>query len=481
MISTRIYSLMSSMERKNLNRFLRFIESPYFNVNQSITDLSVYLAQSIKSGDLNTLLPKEEIWKQILLKKEDYNDLKFRKLCNDLLERFEKFLITEQLEKSNLLQANLLLNAIKDHKMVSLVEKQRKKSSRNFSRSLEQQSSDYFLNKYFFARNLQDLVTNYERKKSQKGKTSFTRDIYDELTTNLDAFYTIEKLRFATDVLTWRKLYKVDVDVDISQIQDLLSKEKLESTPAIQIYHLLYQLVSNQAGDKEYLKLKDLIKAEIGNFRIVEQREITDALLTYIIKHVNKGDKNILHELLDLYDWAIEEEVILENGHLSPTTFRNYVVAGLRISEFEKIESFIESKSELLKPSQKENAVNFCRARVSFHNKDFSNVLVHLNKVNYDDIWYNINSRYYLLASYYELDEYEALTLSINSFLVFLRREKSIEGARKEKQISFVKYLKKLLYIRHSKIQLKKLREVIEDNSAVFNKSWLLEKIDELI
>ena len=169
---------MSSMERKNLNRFLRFIESPYFNVNQSITDLSVYLAQSIKSGDLNTLLPKEEIWKQILLKKEDYNDLKFRKLCNDLLERFEKFLITEQLEKSNLLQANLLLNAIKDHKMVSLVEKQRKKSSRNFSRSLEQQSSDYFLNKYFFARNLQDLVTNYERKKSQKGKTSFTRDIY---------------------------------------------------------------------------------------------------------------------------------------------------------------------------------------------------------------------------------------------------------------------------------------------------------------
>ena len=243
----------------------------------------------------------------------------------------------------------------------------------------------------------------------------------------------------------------------------------------------MHQLLANQAGDKEYFELKKIVEDEIQNFKVIEQKEIVDALLSYVIKNVNTGEKKALKELLDLYDWAIEEEVILEKGFLSPTTFRNYVVVGLRLSEFDVIESFISNKSKLLKDTQRDNAVNFCLARVAFHKKEYSNVLLCLNKVNYEDIWYNINSRNYLLASYYELNEFEPLVLSINSFLVFLRREKSIEGARKEKQISFVKYLKKLLYIRHSKIQLKKLREVIEDNSAVFNKSWLLEKIDELI
>ncbi len=479
MISTRIYSILLTLERKDLNRFLKFIKSPYFNVNQSITDLVSYLVEIIKTGGEGRILSKEEIWHQILERSEKYNDLKFRKLCNDTLERCENFLVNEQLEKSKLLKANLLLVAIKEKDLKSLIEKQTKKSNRYLSRTLEQ-SSDYFLNRYFYNRNLQSLVSNDERKKA-KISQSVTFEIYDELSTNLDAFYIIEKLRFATDVLTWRKLYNIDFKIDISKIQELVASEKFDSVPAVKIYHLMYQLLSNQAGEKVYVELKKLVEEEIQNFGIVEQKEIADALLSYVIKNVNTGKKKALKEILALYDWAIEEEVILEKGFLSPTTFRNYVVAGLRLSEFEIIESFIKNKSKLLKESLRDNAVNFCLARVAFHKKDYSSVLLYLNKVNYEDIWYNVNSRNYLLASYYELDEFEPLVLSINSFLVFLRREKSIEADRKVKLISFASYLKKLLGVRHSKHQLRKLREEIEKNNAVFNKSWLLEKIDELL
>ena len=192
---------MSSLERKDLNRFLKFIQSPYFNVNQNVTILTTYIAETIKSGGTEAMvLSKEGIWSQILNKKDVYNDLKFRKLCNDIIERFEKFLVSEQLENSELLQANLLLDAIKERDLKSLVEKQTKKSSRYLSRSIEH-SSDYFLNKYYFNRNLQSLISNDDRQRN-KTKDTITANVYDELSTNLDVFYAIEKLRFAIDVLT---------------------------------------------------------------------------------------------------------------------------------------------------------------------------------------------------------------------------------------------------------------------------------------
>ncbi len=479
MISTRIYSILYSLERKDLNRFLKFIKSPYFNVNQNITELVIYLSDIIKSGNQEKILSKDQIWKQIINKDDAYNDLKFRKLCNDTLERCENFLVIEQLEKSKLLKANLLLEAIKEKDLKSLIEKHTKKSDKSLSRAIDQ-SSDFYLNKYFFNRNLQFLINDDVRDKA-KHSDSVTNEIYSALSINLDVFYIIEKLRFANDVLTRSKLYNLDVDTDISKIQKLVSEEKFKTTPAIRIYHLIYLLISNQVDDDEYFELKSLVKSEIGNFKKIEQKEIADALLSYAIKKINKGSQEALQELLELYDWAIEEEIVFEKGYLSPTTFSNYVVVGLRLSEFDKIESFIKYKSSLLKPSQKENVVNFCLTRVAFHKKEYSDVLVYLNKVNYEDVWYHISSRYYLLASYYELDEFDALTLAINSFLVFLRREKSIEGARKARQISFVKNLKKLLSVRHSKFQLKKLRESIEQETGILNKSWLLDKIDELL
>lgn len=471
----RIYQVLKNQERKKLNRFLKFIHSPYFNINQQITSLAEYLVEAIKTQ--SAVGDKEAIW-VIVTGEQAFDDLKFRKICNDVLERFERFLINEKLDEEKLLQTNLLLQSIKQNKFEALFEKQTKKSNRLINREIDR-SAEFYLRVYFNRKIIQSLSTNYEKKSDITN--TLTKLTYQDLSLNLDSFYVIEKLRHATDILTWRKLYKTDIQMDLGFSLEMIEKYNLREVPAVRIYLLMYQLMVGSGTSIEYLELKELSQTIIGDFPKEESREVIDVLLSFVIRDVNQGKIEAIREVLELYDWGIKSELILENGFLSPTTFRNYVVGGLRLGEFEKVNKFITAKAQLLKDEHRENAVNFCLCRVAFHKKKFEDVLTYLNKVNYDDIWYNVNSRYYLLASYYELDESDALESAIESFLAFLRREKSIDVKRKAKQVSFAKYLKKLVNNKYNKALVKQLKTTITDDDQVFNKSWLLEKIEELL
>ncbi len=474
MESTRIYKVLKLLSIPQLNRFLKFIKSPYHNVNVSIERLAVYIIEYLK--DNKKLEDKEIIWRGLAAKKE-FSDLRFRKLCNDLLERLEKFLILENLERNQIQQSNLLLDSIRKNRYEILAEKHISKSSKEISREIDQ-SSDYYLQRYFYEKTIQNLKSNYEKKVDlKKGKLRS----YDQLSKNLDAFYVIEKLRLATDLQTWKKMYKSDESIDLGVSLNILDQYQFDNIPSVEIYRSMYNLYKDESDTESYFKLKEKAQHNINSFPKDEQREIFDVLVSYCIKWVNKGDMDFHKETLLIYDWGIDQEITLNKGKLSPTSFRNYVVIGLRVGEFDKVEEFIKTNSLLLNDEHKENAVNFNLARVSFYRKNFNEVLEYLNQVNYEDIWYNVNSRTLLLATYYELHEWDTLDSNIDTFSTFLRRERSLGDAKRKSYKSFVNYLKKLQNSSYKRSKLLDLQQKIIADKNVTTKQWLLEKIEESI
>jgi len=119
-------------------------------------------------------------------------------------------------------------------------------------------------------------------------------------------------------------------------------------------------------------------------------------------------------------------------------------------------------------------------SRVYFYKKKFNEVITHLNMVNYDDIWYNVNSKILLLAVYYELEETFVLESTLEAYLLFLRRDKLLENAKKENYLNFAIILKKINKT-NSLSKLLALKEDTINKKIVSNKPWLLEKIEELI
>lgn len=471
--NTRIFKLLSELDAIELNRFSKFIHSPYFNKNEHVTALFDILYNDIKTA--NAVLPKEKLWGEIGLELP-YKDIKFRKLCNDLVERYERFLTVEQMESDELLKSNLLIHAVKRTANKNLIDKHIGKTGNIFERTPDQ-SADFFLQKYLYDKTLQNLKTNYEKKEDIK--KYINKEAYENLSSQLDAFYVIEKLRHAIDIITWSKQYKTEIEINLDETIKLIQREELDHVTAVKVYWLIYQIMTIESSKPLYYQLKALAKREIYQFPENEQAEIFDALFSYCIKWGNKGDMEFTREYLDIHEWGIIEEFILKNGVLSPTSFRNYILAGLRVGEIDRVESYIKSNLHLLEEPRRENALNFNLARVYWYKKDFDNVLSYLNKVNYDDIWYNINSKNYLLASYYELDEIDALYSNIDSFVAFLRREKSLDASRKKRHLNFTNFLKRLLNKSEDKAQLLKLKAQVESEKEIVNKTWLLEKISE--
>ena len=476
MINTRIYKVLTSLDKPMLNRFSKFIHSPYHNVNEKISGLVDLLIEAIKSE--KELPDKKDIWKRLKIK-GGYEDVKFRKLCNDSLEKFEIFLVNEKFNENELLKSNLLLESIRIENLDILLEKNVSRLNRSINRQIDQ-SSEFYLQRYFFEKTLQSLKDKLNNKKITKLLPGDKK--HESLSIYLDIFYVVEKLRFAADAITRSKLYKTESDINLDQTIAIIKKHNLESFPSVKIYLYMYKIHTEENDYQSYDILKDYTFENVEQFPKEERREILDALFSFCIKQINQGNEKFLTELLELYDWGIDSEIILINNILSHTSFNNYIVSGLRAGKFDRVESFIINQSHYLEPSRRDNAVNFNLARVSIYKKEYEKVIEYLNQVNYDDIWYNLNSKIYLLLAYYELGEDMVLESLIDSFQTFLRRQKSLQDLKIQMFSNFVKYLKKIYRSKNSnKLSIENLKVQLIAEDKIINKSWLLEKIDELL
>ena len=179
---------------------------------------------------------------------------------------------------------------------------------------------------------------------------------------------------------------------------------------------------------------------------------------------------------------GVKSEVLLVNGALSPWTFRNIVFAGLRLGDFNWVQSFINDYQYQIEERYRENAVTFNLANLYFYKKDYDKVLKLLRTVEYEDPSYNLNSKTILIATYYETNELDPLASLLSSFETYLRRKKEIPPDRRLHYMQLIRFMKSFIRIAPSDTEvLQKLRKRIADTEGVVNKEWLLEKIDELL
>ena len=104
-----------------------------------------------------------------------------------------------------------------------------------------------------------------------------------------------------------------------------------------------------------------------------------------------------------------------------------------------------------------------------------------LNSVEYTDLTYNLNAKVLLIATYYELDEIDALESSLSSFKTYIYRKDIVSEDRRKLYNNYVSFLQKIIQNQGNQSKLIKLRQDVEQVKNIASKPWLLEKINELI
>jgi len=130
---------------------------------------------------------------------------------------------------------------------------------------------------------------------------------------------------------------------------------------------------------------------------------------------------------------------------------------------------------------QQATTYNYCLGNYYFETGDLKKVVRALNQIENPDLFVLLSSKSLLVKTYFELNEVVPLLSLIHSFKQLLKRKKVL-AYHKANYSHFVKFITRLVKLdTWDKEKLRKLRMEVEQEKVVYDKEWILKKIDALL
>jgi len=469
---TKVYQLLSGLSAWDRRRLRHFLQSPYFNKNPLWVRYLDFVEGVLKGGGSEPP-SKEELWAH-LHPDRPYDDAAMRKMNNHFIQLILKFFATERFMESSLEQvygAAKYLAQRELHGMYGTVSRLADRLARqHFYRNSEYSLYRYRLNSVLFRHRM-----NMDTKRVDPVEYS---ERLDNIMTQLDYFYLSEKLRYFGILLTLEKMYKREGEIlFMEEVLDYVRTHDFLAEPSIALYYQVILLLKEPENDDNYYRYKQLLHQYIDVFPHEEQKELYEHLINYSIRRLNAGEERFLEEVFHNYQLGLEREFLYIKGKISPFLFKNIVTAGLRMREFEWVRHFIEHFSKFLPDDIRDSAVAYNRANLHFYLKEYDEVLKLLQEVNIQDIYYSLGAKTLLMATYYELEEWDVLDSFLHAFRTFVDRHRELSHQRQRAYLKLIRYTRQLLNS-WNREELRVLYERVQGD-AFPSKGWLITKLEE--
>ena len=470
MQTTKIFKLLSVFTHQERQRFLDFLKSIYFNYNDDIIRCFVSLLPSLQKT--NPVEQTElEIWKKIYPNKR-FNKARFHRVCSDLLKEAERFLAYHKFAQNKSLQNVFTLQSMNEKRVITMLPHLLNQAKIQHSK-YTLHDSEFYYQQYL----IEAEQNNFEEKLNSRKNDKNLKSVMNYL----DKYYLIMKLQCCCAILHYKNITNIDADlVLMDEILLHLKKTSYKDVPIINIYyHILLSQVEKD-NEQHFQKLQQLLLENSKLFEKPLAREMYAHAIQYCIKKINDGSVKYQNEIFSLYKQSLQLQLIQVDGQLSPFDYKNIITVGLRVNEFEWTEKFINDYQKSLPKEHKENAYTFNMARLFFYKKEYDKVLNLLQQVEYNDVFYLLDSKLTLIKTFYELKEFESLTALLESFKMLLRRKKIISEQQRIIYSHFVQYVKRMMNCVNKKRALE-LKEELQKPHQVADIGWLREKADELL
>ncbi len=472
MYNSKLFSILQHFDKYEQNRCRKYIQSPYFNRSEELLTLYEAFLRVINGGERNGGLDKHHLW-SLLQPGKDFDDVRFRKYCSDLLKLIEGYLAQEIYEKRPIQKVVNRMEAIEQRKAKVLVPTVMREAQR-LTKQYPTKSAHLYLNKYQIERAF------YELKDSDIKRTE--RSNVENISNNLDYFYVAEKLKYYCLVLMQRSIVEERYDIKlIKEITNSVKAYGLHRVPAIAVYYQIYLLLEEQDNEARFYDLISILKKNNMEFSRTEAYNMYSYAINFCIGRINQGQSKYVEECFNIFRELISTKILFREDRLRAWDFKNIVVLALRLGKYDWAENFINKYSEKLPIAFRQNAITYNLAQVYFYQKKYEKVIELLREVEYEDLAYNLNSKTLLIATYYETDEIEPLYSLFESFRAYLNRHKDIPEKRKKLYANLIKYTRRLSrIIPGDKTAVEKLKKELQETKNVASLNWLKEKLAEL-
>jgi hypothetical protein len=256
-----------------------------------------------------------------------------------------------------------------------------------------------------------------------------------------------------------------------SEIWNLKSK-------AVLAYFHAYQSLSKDddavAQYAHFQELRTILEHNWQQFPADEMHGLYLLAINFCIKKINRGDRQFEREVLGIYKIGLENRLLFENNQLSPYTYKNAMMAALKVGEMAWASQFLDDYKPFLASNDREMIYKYNKALYFFRNNDYNSAMQLLQTVNLKEVLFNLDARRLLARIYFELKENTALDSLIDNSKIYLHRQKDI-GYHREMYLNFFKVLENLLKTDPKKRDI--LRGPIEATKYLAEREWLLSKL----
>lgn len=470
MLSNKLYTLLQALSKQDLQRFKKFIGSPYFNENQQLIQLFDLLHPFLKKSTKQDALTKENTWAK-LFPKQTYSDTKMRRICSDLTKQVYSFMSIQKFKEEELVQKSFLLDTLNDATLTkqydSVYNTIQKDSNKGTGKSAN----------YHYYQHL--LLANQYQYQAKQRKPFL--EVFKSADHQLDCFYFLTKLKNHCAELNNKSSLQISGGLKIlPNLFTYLDQEGFAQVPSIKAYLLVIKLLTVPEEEHFFWELKEFIATE----KTISKSDLSELyahLMNYCANKLNGGNTDYYLHLFDLYKVALAKKVIIEKDRLDFQHYKNIIGIGLKVQAYGWVEQFIQNYTQFLIPNKRENALNFNLAKVYFSQQQYEKVIEQLSTVTYKNHIYAIGGKTILIKTYFELKEYQALDSLIDSFRIYIRRNRIISREVQQQNLNFLRFVKKVAgTLPKDTKSIEKITNQIHKCKALAGKKWLLEKIEEL-
>lgn len=380
----------------------------------------------------------EDYW-QTFYPDSPYNANYFRRLMSDLFTELQEFLAWKMIKGHTNVQRNTLAAAIQangwEEEATPLIRKWAKDRSDHPASLAE-----------LDLKGLAAQISAIDELQSAGRKAT---TLFQEAFDALDAPFVIRKLKYACSALNYDRVHGTRHNLGMLTLLLAHVAPRIQEYPLLaQMYFHCYQTLSGISPEYHYQQQKGLLEQFVSgpDFPVrndgPEPRELLFYLINFCIRKINEGKEDYVEELLELYAFALEKQLLHVNGRLEQRHFKNIINLTTRLGRHAWAKKFVKSNAASVESISAKATEMLGLAMIEFRSENWAKAAQSLEKLMlmpeaFEDIFTGLDSRGFLCICYLESGRFDDLTRMSNSLEAFVRRNQLLAPARKRGYLQF--------------------------------------------
>ena len=482
MLNRKLLEVLSHLTAAEKKRLRLFLQSPYFN-NTSNSDEIVSLYDLIirhNAEETHPALSKEAVFNLFFPGKtfQEKSKSPLDSLTSELFGLVRRFLSQVELEKENE-EVQEYLALAKFYRKFAFEDRywQTIGSIRKLQDGSPWRDAKYYFNQFRLE----------EEELLFRGLyNSFADDVnLVAVHRNLDIYYSILKLDFTCALVYQQQFTPIEQLPTYAIVENVLSLTHDGGPFDIAInnvYRKLMEILKDSDEEFAVEALEAFIEEHKGQIPFEKMKEFSTYLQFLWSQRYRKSGGGIsLQNTFNIYKKNLEQGYCYFDGLIQLYDFRNLVIIGLKLGEFEWVKNFLSTHTteKICGTRYPAEAYSLNMAEYHFYLKQYDEALEGLTYRLFENPLFSLLSDVLLVKIYYETNN-DLLEFRMKALDQKVRRSK-LSPIEKNRYLNFLRKLDKIIKYVWQPRNTKRLQliEEIKTTPEIIAREWLLEKLEK--